>query len=149
MIRILGTFGALLAAALALSACATTAQITDNNSNLCINVINHGSPVPGAPVILRPCDPFQNQQWAFSGNGPITGVGGFCVDVEGSMATDGARVIYTPCNGAPSQNWNARQGSIIGIGSKCLDVAGANMAPGTSLVINACNGSPTQQWVAH
>src|SRR5271156_7013884 len=58
--------------------CATTSQITSGNSNMCMNVVNHGFPEPGAPVIMKVCDPWKNQQWSFNGNGQITGVGGFC-----------------------------------------------------------------------
>ena len=137
-------------AALAAAGCASTRQITSGNSNMCMNVINHVSPVPGAPIIVRPCDPWQNQQWAFNGSGQIIGVGGFCVDVQGSEARDGARVIYTPCSGAPSQNWSAAgNGTITGIGGKCLDIGGGDPVQGAPLVINACNGSPSQQWVSH
>jgi Ricin-type beta-trefoil lectin domain len=129
--------------------CATTTQITNGNTNMCVNVVNHGSPQPGAPVILRLCDPWKNQQWSFNGNGQITGIGGFCLDVQGSAPTDGAPVIYTPCSGSPSQNWTASNGAITGIGGKCLDIEGGNPAERAPLVINTCNGSPSQQWVSH
>jgi hypothetical protein len=129
--------------------CATTQQFTNNDSNMCMNVVNHGSPQPGAPVIMKVCDPWKNQQWSFSGNGQITGVGGFCLDVQGGAPTDGAAVLYTPCVGAPSQNWTASNGAIVGIGGKCLDVRGGAPIGGEPLVINACNGSPSQRWVSH
>lgn len=139
----------LLAIAYGISACATSHQITSGNSNMCVNVVNHGSPEPGAPVIMKGCDPWRNQQWGFNGSGQITGVGGFCLDVQGSTANDGAAVIYTPCSGSPSQNWTAGGGTIVGIGGKCLDIGGGNPAQGAPLIINACNGSPSQQWVSH
>jgi len=129
--------------------CATTSQITSGNTNMCMNVVNHGSPEPGAPVIVRGCDPWQNQQWSFNGNGPITGVGGFCLDVQGSAPNNGAAVIYTPCSGSPSQNWVAANGAIMGIGGKCLDIGGGDPAERAPLIINACNGSPSQQWISH
>ena len=134
---------------IAAAGCATTQQITSGTTNMCINVVNHGSPEPGAPVILRTCDPWQNQQWSFSGNGQITGVGGFCLDVQGGAPTDGASVNYTPCSGAPSQNWTASNGTIVGIGGKCLDITGGNPGERAPLVINTCNGSPSQQWISH
>jgi hypothetical protein len=139
----------LLVLASALEGCATSRQITSGNSNMCVNVINHGYPQAGARVIMKGCDPWQNQQWTFSGNGQITGVGGFCIDVEGSAPNDGAPVIYTPCSGSPSQNWTAANGTIVGIGGKCLDIGGGNPQQGAQLIINPCNGSPSQQWVSH
>ena len=129
--------------------CATSAQITSGNSNMCMNVVNHGSPEPGAPVIVRGCDPWQNQQWSFNGHGQITGVGGFCLDVQGSVPEDGAAVIYTPCSGSPSQNWAGSNGTIVGIGGKCLDISGGSPTERAPLIINTCNGSPSQQWVSH
>jgi len=135
--------------AISTGGCATTQQITNSNSNMCMNVVNHGSPQPGAPVIVKVCDPWQNQQWSFSGSGQITGVGGFCLDVQGGAPTDGAAVIYTPCSGAPSQNWTASNGAIVGIGGKCLDISGGYPEQRAPLVINTCNASPGQQWVSH
>jgi hypothetical protein len=135
--------------AIASGGCTFTRQITSNNSNMCMNVVNHGSPEPGAPVIMKGCDPWRNQQWSFSGSGQITGVGGFCLDVQGSAPTNGASIIYTPCSGAPSQNWTADNGAIVGIGGKCLDIAGGNAEQGAPLVINPCNGAPDQRWVSH
>jgi hypothetical protein len=132
------------------SGCATSSQITSGNTNMCMNVVNHGSPEPGARVNMKVCDPWRNQQWSFNGHGQITGVGGFCLDVQGSAPNDGAAVIYTPCSGSPSQNWAAGgNGTIVGIGGKCLDIGGGNPSQGAPLVINACNGSPSQVWVSH
>jgi hypothetical protein len=127
--------------------CSTTRQITSGNSNQCMNVENHGYPVAGTPLRIRPCDPWQNQQWSLN-NGQITGVGGFCLDVQGSAAVDGAAVIYVPCDGRPSQMWTAVNGTIVGIGGKCIDIGGdAHAWP--PLVIAACTGSPSQMWVLH
>ena len=49
-----------------LFACATTHQISNGSTNQCMNVVNHGYPVPGTPVHVKQCDPWQNQQWAFN-----------------------------------------------------------------------------------
>lgn len=149
MIKYIWALPLLILVAHGITGCATPRQITSGNSNMCINVVNHGSPQPGAPVIMKVCDPWRNQQWSFSGNGPFTGVGGFCLDVQGSAPTNGAQVIYTPCSGSPSQNWTAGNGTIVGIGGKCLDIGGGNPTQGAPLVINDCNGSPSQQWVSH
>jgi hypothetical protein len=135
--------------AISVGGCSTTHQFTSDNSNMCMNVVNHGFPQPGAPVIMKVCDPWKNQQWSFTGTGQITGVGGFCLDTQGSAPTDGANVIYTPCSGAPSQNWTGSNGTIVGIGGKCLDISGGNPEQGAPLVINTCNGSPGQKWVSH
>src|SRR5580698_6391262 len=136
---------ALLVVAACLSSCATPRQISSGNTNMCMNVEWHGYPVAGTPLRVKPCDPWRNQQWVLH-DGQITGVGGFCLDVQGSVATDGAPVIYVPCTGGPSQFWTATNGTIVGIGGKCVDLGGQGPANLTPLVIAACTGSPTQQW---
>ncbi|HTC16694.1 MAG TPA: ricin-type beta-trefoil lectin domain protein [Steroidobacteraceae bacterium] len=149
MRKIFCAVNALLLLSTSVTGCATTSQLTSGNTNMCMNVINHGYPQPGAPVIMKVCDPWKNQQWSFNGNGVITGVGGFCLDVQGSAPKDGAAVIYTPCSGSPSQNWTASNGTIVGIGGKCLDITGGSPEQGAPLIINTCNGAPSQQWISH
>jgi len=139
------TLAALALGAAALAGCSTTTQIA--NGNLCMSAINQGIPAPGEPVLARACEPGQNQQWAFSGTGRITGVGGLCLDVQGGVGRDGAAVIYMPCSGAPSQFWTARGNSIVGVGSRCLD-NGGDAVRGGPLVINSCNGSLGQSWIS-
>jgi Ricin-type beta-trefoil lectin domain len=139
---------ALITAVLLLSSCATSRQISSGNSNMCMNVENHGYPVAGTPLRVKPCDPWRNQQWMLD-HGQITGVGGFCVDVQGSVASDGAPVVYVPCTGGPSQQWTAGNGTIVGIGGKCIDIGGNAPANWSPLVIASCTGSPSQQWMLH
>lgn len=136
------------AATASLTSCATSRQISSGNTNMCMNVENHGYPVAGTPLRMKACDPWRNQQWTLD-NGQINGVGGFCVDVQGSAASEGAPVIYVPCNGGPSQRWTVADGAIIGIGGKCIDIGGAVPAYWSPLIIAACTGSPSQQWAVH
>jgi len=131
--------------AAALAGCSTTTQIA--NGNLCMTAINQGVPAPGEPVLARACEPGQNQQWAFSGTGRITGVGNLCLDVQGGVGRDGAPVIYMPCSGAPSQFWTASNNRIVGVGERCLD-NGGDPVRGGPLVINRCNGSLGQSWIS-
>jgi hypothetical protein len=133
---------------LSLSSCATTRQISSGNTNMCMNVEWHGYPVAGTPLRVKPCDPWRNQQW-FLDKGQISGVGGYCVDVQGSAASEGASVIYVPCSGSPSQQWTLASGTIVGIGGKCIDLGGAAPANWTPLIIASCSGSPSQQWLVH
>lgn len=71
------------------------------------------------------------------------------MDVEGSNAADGARVIGVSCNGSPSQSWTAANGRIVGIGGKCLDIAGGGTSNFVPLVIASCSGALSQQWSLH
>lgn len=79
----------------------------------------------------------------------IVGVGGFCLDVQGSVATEGAPILYVPCNGGPSRNWSVSNGSIVGIGGKCIDVQGGVPYDQAPLILSTCSGGPTQQWAVH
>jgi hypothetical protein len=132
--------------ALLLDACAS--QIVNNASNECANLPWHGYPIDGTPVRLIPCIGRPGEAWNVK-NGQITGVGGSCMDVEGSNPLDGARVIGVSCNGSPSQNWTVANGQITGVGGKCLDVAGGGQSGSPPLVIASCNGAPSQQWSVH
>jgi Ricin-type beta-trefoil lectin domain len=139
---------ALLVVAACLSSCATPRQISSGNTNQCMNVEWHGYPVAGTPLRVKPCDPWRNQQWVFD-KGRITGVGGFCVDVQGSAAAEGAPVLYVPCDGRPSQNWTIANNHIVGIGGLCVDVQGGAPATWAPLIVATCTGSPSQVWLVH
>ncbi len=127
---------------------ADATQITSASSNACINVPWHGTPVQGTPVHVKQCDPWRNQQWSIN-QGQVTGVGGFCLDVEGGKPVDGSRVVYEPCNQSPSQNWRIAQGQFVGIGGKCLDIKGGVPDDGAFLIVSTCSSVSSQQWTVH
>jgi hypothetical protein len=133
-------------AVLSLAACASA--IVNNGTNECANLPWHGYPMDGTVVRLIPCVGRPGEAWNLK-NGQITGVGGSCMDVEGSNALQGARVISVGCNGSPSQQWHLQGTEIVGVGGMCLDVAGGGERGSVPLVINSCNGAPTQQWSIH
>ena len=132
--------------AVLLASCAS--EIVNNANNQCANLPWHGYPIDGTPRAPHSLRRSPGEQWNVK-NGQIVGVGGSCMDVEGSNALDGARVIGVTCNGSPSQNWTVANGHIVGIGGKCLDVAGGGMSDFVPLIINSCSGSPSQQWSLH
>ena len=132
-----------------LSGCATTKQVSSGSTNQCMNVEWHGYPVAGTPLRVKPCDPWRNQQWLFNKDGSVTGVGGFCVDVQNGSDAAGTAVLYVPCTGAPSQRWTVAGTQLIGVGGKCVDVSGGEPNTLAPLVLATCNGAPTQQWLLH
>ncbi|WP_250213071.1 glycosyl hydrolase [Acrocarpospora catenulata] len=78
--------------------------------------------------------------------GPITGVGGKCVDVAGAGTANGTAVGLYDCNGTAAQRWTiGTDGTIRALG-KCMDVVGQGTANGTQIQIWDCNGSGAQQW---
>jgi hypothetical protein len=139
---------ALLVVLVWVASCATTHQISSGNTNLCINVIRHGYVVEGTPLIVKQCDPWQNQQWSLR-NGQFTGVDGMCADVQGSAAVDGAPIIAVNCNGRPSEYWNYSNGQLVGIGGKCIDIGGGEPTDRAPLILATCSSAPSQQWQIH
>jgi hypothetical protein len=133
-------------AVLSLAACASS--IVNNAANECANLPWHGFPMDGTTVRLIPCIGRPGEAWNLK-NGQIIGVGGSCMDVQGSNALQGAHVISVGCNGSPSQQWYLKGTQIVGVGGMCLDVAGGEESGSPPLVINPCSGAPTQQWSIH
>jgi hypothetical protein len=137
---------AVASVAVLLASCASA--IVNNANNQCANLPWHGYPIDGTSVRLIPCEGRPGEQWNVK-NGQIVGVGGSCMDVEGSNPVDGARIISVSCNGSPSQNWTAANGRIVGVGGMCLDVAGGGTHDFVPLIIKTCSGAPSQQWSLH
>ncbi|GHB48387.1 hydrolase [Streptomyces viridiviolaceus] len=80
------------------------------------------------------------------GGGPITGVGGKCVDVAGAGTANGTPVQLYDCNGTAAQRWTVGSDGTIRALGKCLDVASGGTADGTPVQLWDCNGSAAQQW---
>ncbi|CAM4076388.1 ricin-type beta-trefoil lectin domain protein [Kibdelosporangium persicum] len=80
--------------------------------------------------------------------GPITGLGGKCLDVtDGSTANGTLPQIWT-CTSGPNQQWTVSgDGTIRGLG-KCLDVTGGATADGTPVQLWDCFGAGNQQWTS-
>lgn len=80
-----------------------------------------------------------------SSGGAIVGIGGKCVDVNGSGTADGTAVQLWTCNGTSAQQW-AWSGNTLRALGKCLDVAGSGTANGTVVQLWSCNGTGAQAW---
>ncbi|CCK24981.1 secreted glycosyl hydrolase [Streptomyces davaonensis JCM 4913] len=79
-------------------------------------------------------------------SGAVKGVGGKCLDVDGSNTADGTKVQLWTCNGTGAQNWTlATNGTVQALG-KCLDVSGGGTADGTRIQLWTCNGTGAQTW---
>ncbi|MFI5961097.1 ricin-type beta-trefoil lectin domain protein [Streptomyces asoensis] len=80
------------------------------------------------------------------GSGPITGIGGKCVDVAGADPANGTAVQLYDCNGTAAQQWTVGADGTIRALGKCLDVASGGTADGTPVQLYDCNGTAAQQW---
>ncbi len=76
---------------------------------------------------------------------PIVGIGGKCVDVNGSSTADGAKVQLWTCSGGTNQAWT-RTGQTLQSLGKCLNVNGGGTADGTIVQLWTCNSSSAQNW---
>jgi glucose/arabinose dehydrogenase/PKD repeat protein len=77
--------------------------------------------------------------------GPITSVGGQCLDVAGANSGNGTNVQLWECNDTGAQVWTV-SGSTIRTLGKCLDVSGGGTADGTRVQIWDCAGVGAQNW---
>lgn len=80
-------------------------------------------------------------------SGPVTGVGGKCVDVDNSGTANGTAVRLWTCNGTGAQRWTVQSGTLRALG-KCLDVANSGTANGTLTRLWDCNATGAQTWAA-
>ncbi|MFF8386526.1 ricin-type beta-trefoil lectin domain protein [Streptomyces kanasensis] len=78
--------------------------------------------------------------------GPITGIGGKCVDVAGADTANGTPVQLHDCNGTAAQRWTVGSDGTVRALGKCLDVASGGTADGTPVQLWECNGTAAQQW---
>ncbi|MFJ5259860.1 RICIN domain-containing protein [Streptomyces sp. NPDC088387] len=84
---------------------------------------------------------------AVPATGPISGVGGKCVDVAGAGTANGTAVQLYSCNGGSAQRWTVGADGTVRALGKCLDVTGQGTSNGTKLQLWDCNNSGAQQWV--
>jgi chitosanase len=79
--------------------------------------------------------------------GPITGLGGKCIDVAGSSTANGAAIQLYDCNGTSAQQWTVgnADGSLRALG-KCMDVTSASTANGAKIQLYDCNATGAQKW---
>jgi len=79
--------------------------------------------------------------------GPITGLGGRCVDVAGAASANGTAIQLYDCNGSSAQQWTVgnTDGSIRALG-KCMDVTAASTTNGAKIQLYDCNATGAQKW---
>ncbi|MFD0318386.1 PQQ-dependent sugar dehydrogenase [Streptomyces flavalbus] len=80
--------------------------------------------------------------------GPVKGVNGKCLDVNGGATADGTQIQIWTCNGTAAQVWTLPGDNTLRALGKCLDVNGGGTADGTKIQLWTCNGTAAQQWTA-
>ncbi|MFC5219011.1 PQQ-dependent sugar dehydrogenase [Streptomyces coerulescens] len=89
---------------------------------------------------------FDVDSFSFTTAGPVVGLGGKCLDVEGGSSADGAEVQIYDCTKTGAQTWQ-RQGQTLRALGKCLDVSGASTQNGAKIQLYQCNDTGAQNWV--
>jgi hypothetical protein len=78
--------------------------------------------------------------------GPITGIGGKCVDVNAANSSNGTAIQLWDCNGTDAQKWTVRADGTLNALGKCMDVTAAGTGNGTPIQLYDCNGTGAQVW---
>ena len=83
--------------------------------------------------------------------GPIIGLAGKCVHVNGAGTANGTAngtaIQLNTCNSAREQIWTV--GDDLRALGKCLDVTAAGRRDGTQIQLYDCNGTGAQQWAVY
>ncbi|WP_233225593.1 ricin-type beta-trefoil lectin domain protein [Amycolatopsis sp. CA-126428] len=89
-----------------------------------------------------------NQGSSGGKTGPITGLGGKCIDVAGASSANGTAVQLYDCNGSGAQQWTVGTDGTLKALGKCLDVTGQSTTDGAQLQLWDCGGTANQRWAA-
>jgi hypothetical protein len=81
-----------------------------------------------------------------SSTGPITGMDGLCVDVQGARTADFTPVQIFTCNGTSAQQWTAESDGTLQALGMCLGVHHGATANGTTVDLYHCNNTGGQVW---
>ena len=123
----------------------------------CIDVAGSATE-DGTNIRLWTCTGTNAQKWEWvdifseitgaGKTGNIKGLGGKCIDVEGSATEDGTNIQLWECNVTDAQKWTLDEntGEIKGLGGKCIDVEGSGTEDGTNIQLWTCTGNDNQKW---
>jgi hypothetical protein len=116
-------------------------------SGRCLDVPD-GNTTPGAVQLqLYDCAAVAAQGWKLP-PGPITGIGGMCVDVAGADPASATAINLYTCNQSDAQRWSAAGDGTLRAFGKCLDAQHGGTANGTPIALFDCNGSGAQVWTS-
>ncbi|SDD24398.1 ThuA domain-containing protein [Streptomyces prasinopilosus] len=81
-------------------------------------------------------------------SGPVRGVNGKCLDVDGGGSADGTGVQLWTCNGTGAQKWAPQPDGTVRNpqSAKCLDASGGTWNDGTPVHLWTCHTATNQKW---
>ncbi|MFI5648112.1 ricin-type beta-trefoil lectin domain protein [Kitasatospora sp. NPDC051705] len=80
---------------------------------------------------------------AYAQAGPVTGVGGKCLDMRGGSSANGTVVQIYTCGTGGGQRFSTA-GSLLKVFDKCLTATGT--AAGSAVQLQPCDGGAAQKW---
>lgn len=81
----------------------------------------------------------------YQDTGPITGIGGKCVDIYQASSADGTPTTLYTCHSNANQQWTQFEDGTIRSLGKCLDARSTALR--TPAVLWTCDGSAGQKWL--
>ena len=78
--------------------------------------------------------------------GPITGLGGLCLEARAGAGINRTAVQTATCNDTNAQQWTVRSDGTLRALGRCLDVSAGGTGNRTPVQLYDCNGTPAQQW---
>ncbi|MEV4539601.1 ricin-type beta-trefoil lectin domain protein [Asanoa sp. NPDC049518] len=107
--------------------------------------VTNGNWPSGAQAVMAAAGPQSSsnpQSFAIVG-----GASGRCVDIPGSVTTNGTQAQLWDCHGGTNQRWTYTASKQLTVyGNKCLDANNQGTVNGTTAIIWDCNGQTNQQW---
>merc|ERR1712038_1002404 len=102
-------------------------------------------------VYLWTCDGSSDQYWTpIPEVAIVSDLGGLCLDIPGSDASNGVDLILWNCHQGNNQKWLLNNDGSISSSldnNKCIEVQGSVYSSGTPIEVQDCNsGNPAQRW---
>ncbi|WP_330186346.1 chitosanase [Dactylosporangium sp. AC04546] len=91
-----------------------------------------GAPTTGNPSVRR--------------QGPVVGLAGLCLDLDGGVGAAGNHVKTWTCNGTDAQLWTAETDGTLRVVAMCAQPRDDSPSPGAPVEIDPCDGRGSQQW---
>jgi hypothetical protein len=125
----------------------TDGTLLNPQSGRCLDDPNSNT-IPGAVQLqLFDCSAVAAQIWKLP-PGPVTGIGGLCLDVAGADPASATAINLYTCNQTDAQRWSAPGDGTLRAFNKCLDAQYGGTANGTPVALFDCNGTGAQVWTS-
>jgi beta-glucanase (GH16 family) len=128
--------------------CGCTSPSSATTSGGTMSVAYVAAYTTGSGTTAPPPPPPSSPPPSSGSTGPVTGIGGLCLDVRSASSANFTPVQVYTCNGTSAQQWTVVQaGSTLRALGKCLDINGGGTANGTTVDLYDCNSTGAQVFI--